>query len=198
MNYLAHFFLSFDDEDLLCGNFIADQVKGKTFKKFSPKVQLGISLHREIDSFTDSHPTVFLSKQRLFPKYRHYSAVIIDMFYDHFLAANWSLFSSVPLKLFAKNCYESLLSRKDLPVPSEFILRYMHEQDWLSNYANKEGIEKSLTGLSNRAVFDSNMEKSVADLYKDYEFYSSEFHDFFPQLIHHCNEWMAENSYEDH
>lgn len=193
MNYFAHFLLSYGDEDLLCGNFIADRVKGKAFQNYLPAVQKGILLHREIDSFTDSHPIVQQSKQRLFPKYRHYSAVIVDMFYDHFLAANWNQYSSVPLKDFAAKCYQTLLSRNDLPLPSEFMLRYMHEQDWLSNYATKEGIERALTGLSNRAAFESEMEKSVEDLYQDYELYSDEFHGFFPQLKQHCDLWVAEN-----
>lgn len=190
MNHLAHFLLSYDDEDLLCGNFIADRVKGKAFEAYPEEVKKGILLHREIDRYTDSHAIVSCSKRRLFPKYRHYSAVIVDMFYDHFLAVQWEEYSPIPLHEFAVKCYEILLSRNDLPATSEFMLHYMHEQDWLSNYAEKEGIERALTGLSNRASFESNMEKSVEDLYQDYDEYAEEFNLFFPQLVRHCDQWM--------
>ena len=89
MNYLAHIYLSGDDDPLLkIGNFIADSVKGKAFKKYPQAIQNGIKLHREIDTFTDSHPIVFESKHRLFKKSRHYSSVIVDVLYDHFLAKN--------------------------------------------------------------------------------------------------------------
>ena len=151
-------------------------------------------LHREIDAFTDSHSLVSQSKSRLFPKYRHYSAVIVDMFYDHFLAVEWNNFSRGSLEDFAADCYRILLQRNDLPAASQFMLRYMHEQDWLSNYATREGIERALTGLSNRASFESHMEKSVKDLYEDYTKYREEFNLFFPQLVQHCDQWMGFHS----
>ncbi|MEQ8424061.1 MAG: DUF479 domain-containing protein, partial [Cyclobacteriaceae bacterium] len=91
MNFLAHIYLSGDNAQLMIGNFIGDFVKGKNLSaRYNPDVVLGIELHRAIDEYTDSHDVVQKSKVRLRPKYRHYSGVIVDMFYDHFLAKNWN------------------------------------------------------------------------------------------------------------
>lgn len=186
--------LSDNDEDLLTGNFIADHIKGKSYTHFSPGVQKGILLHREIDTFTDSHAVVLQSKERLFPKYHHYSSVIVDMFYDHILARQWAEYSDVELKDFTANCYKILLFRKELPVKATFMLGYMSEQDWLANYRTEEGINRSLTGLSNRTNFESNMQYASEDLKKDYNLYSKEFELFFPQLIQHCSDWLRGSS----
>ena len=84
MNHLAHLFLSQRDPSLMVGNFIADHIKTTKLSSFSEGVQDGILMHRAIDHFTDTHPIVRKSKERLFPKYSHYSAVLVDMFYDRY------------------------------------------------------------------------------------------------------------------
>ena len=114
MNYLAHILLSGDSEDVILGNFMADKVKGRQYLNYGRGVQIGILLHREIDSYTDSHPVFLQGKRRLFGTYRHYSSVILDMFYDHFLAANWSAYSDVPLPDFTAEFYELLRRRQEV------------------------------------------------------------------------------------
>ena len=89
MNYLAHVYLSGTDQDLSIGNFIADHVKGKAYLDYPDSIQRGILLHRKIDHFTDSHPLFKKNVSLLFPQYRHYSRVIVDMFFDHVLAVHW-------------------------------------------------------------------------------------------------------------
>ena len=86
MNYLAHLYLSAFNKEIMVGNFIADRVKGKQYLNFPQEVQQGILLHRSIDSFTDEHPVSKIIRKELFPAHRHYSSVLVDMFYDHFLA----------------------------------------------------------------------------------------------------------------
>ncbi len=83
MNYLAHLYLSGKSEELLIGNFIADSVKGAEIDKFSTEIKAGIVMHRLIDTYTDSHPIVSESKIRLREKYKKYSGVVVDIFYDH-------------------------------------------------------------------------------------------------------------------
>jgi acyl carrier protein phosphodiesterase len=91
MNFLAHLHLSGNNPNIMLGNFMGDFVKGKSYRQqYEPEIIKGIELHRSIDEFTDSHPVVTESKNRLRPTYRHYSGVIVDVFYDHFLAANWN------------------------------------------------------------------------------------------------------------
>src|SRR5690349_12341831 len=99
MNFLAHIFLSGDDPEIMVGNFIGDFVKGRNLDdRFSSGIVKGIELHRAIDEYTDSHPVVAQSKNRLRPKYRHYAPVIVDVFYDHFLAKNWKNYHPTSLE----------------------------------------------------------------------------------------------------
>src|SRR6188768_77560 len=102
MNFLAHLYLSGNDNKIMVGNFIADFVKGRVaLNQFEPAIIRGIELHRAIDEYTDNHPVVTISKNRLRPTYRHYSGVIVDVFYDHFLARNWNTYHSDLLPDFA-------------------------------------------------------------------------------------------------
>ncbi len=186
MNFLAHIYLSFDDEDLTIGNFIADSVKGDGSDKYNARIQSGISLHRSIDYFTDHHPIVSKSKSVLFEKYRHYSAVLIDIFYDHFLAESWNNWHNEPLNQFAKRHYTFFNGRKsELPKPVQHMLPYMAQHDWLTNYQYFEGMQRVLNGMSRRASFQSKMEKAVEDLREHHELFGSHFNAFFPELIQH-------------
>ena len=105
MNYLAHVYLSGSDKDLIIGNFIADHVKGKAYLDYPETIQKGILLHRKIDDFTDHHPLFKKNVTLLFPQFRHYSRVIVDMFFDHFLAAQWELYHPDPLEDFSRQFY---------------------------------------------------------------------------------------------
>ncbi|WP_026464605.1 ACP phosphodiesterase [Adhaeribacter aquaticus] len=183
MNYLAHCFLSGNDEELLVGNFIADSVRGSQLQLFPERIAAGIILHRQIDAFTDSHPIVQKSKERLRPSYRKYAGVIADIYYDHFLAANFPEYSSVPLLTYAQQVYTTIQKYQFiLPERVQYFLPYMVQQNWLFNYANFEGIRKSLTGLSRRTSFVSNMETAADELENNYPFYKEDFNKFFPDL----------------
>lgn len=184
MNHLAHLYLSQTDIDLMVGNFIADRVKGNDLRDFSAGVQKGIEMHRAIDTFTDEHPVVMQSKERLFPIYHKYAAVIVDMYYDHILAKNWKDYSPIPLYLFAQNIYKVLEGRiTEMPITSKQILHHMSTGDWLTAYATREGMKRALSGLAARAKFESKMEYAVADLFRDYSLYEAEFTSFFKELI---------------
>lgn len=183
MNYLAHLYLSGNREGLIIGNFIADAVKGSLFKNYSKEIQEGILLHRKIDSYTDKHITVRQSKLRLMPEYHKYSAVIVDVFYDHFLAAGWEKYSDVSLRLFCDSMYKLLTEKSHLfPQKSKRFFQYMKSNDILFHYKSIEGIEMALRGLSYRARFDSKMHLAHRDLIKDYDLYKMEFEKFFEDL----------------
>ena len=95
MNFLAHVFLSGDDFPLAVGNLIADQIKGNEVQNYPLQVQNGIKLHHAIDHFTDTHQIFKECVTELFPIYRHFSRVIIDMDFDHFLAVHWNKYHSL-------------------------------------------------------------------------------------------------------
>lgn len=183
MNYLAHIYLSGEDEELKIGNFIADSVKGRKFINFPDMVQKGIILHRAIDTYTDTHLIVKKSVHRLFPIYSHYSTVIIDILYDHFLAANWENYSEVPLDIYVENFYELLEENREiLPVNVQNFLPYMIEDNWLLNYATVEGIGKILSQMNRRTKFKSKMDLAVNELELYYPEFEEEFKLFFTDL----------------
>ncbi len=184
MNFLAHLYLSGDNTSLKVGNFIADTVKGKAYQNFPEDIQKGILLHRFIDDFTDTHPIVEETKIRLRPKFRKYSPVVADVFYDHFLAKNWQEYHHLALTKYVAETYKELDSQKHLfTEQSRYIFRYMKQFDWLGGYANFTGIGRALNGMSRRANFKNNMHIAVVDLKKDYPLYEKEFKLFFEDLM---------------
>jgi len=184
LNFLAHIYLSGDDEERLIGNFIADFVKGNKKNDFPEGIRKGIELHRGIDDYTDHHPLTIQSKRRLQPKYGKYAGVIIDLYYDHFLARNFSDYSDVPLAEFSENTYRILREASGvLPEGVNYFLPFMIERNWLVNYASIAGIGRALKGLSTRVSFPNKMDESVHELEEHYSLFLEEFRLFFPQLI---------------
>jgi acyl carrier protein phosphodiesterase len=184
MNFLAHLFLSPANEKIVLGNFFADMVKGKAINTFHPTIKEGILLHRKIDAFTDNHPVFLESANRLKPKYRMYSKVIVDIYYDHFLARLWDDFTQVDLTDFVQNVYRLLaLNYLILPKRAKRILPYMITQNWLASYASFRDLERVFWGMSRRSSYNSGMENAVEDLQKDHLLYQHEFQAFFPDII---------------
>lgn len=191
MNHLAHLFLSQSKVELLTGNYIADHVKGKQFEKFSKGIQKGIMMHRAIDEFTDKHSVVKQSKERLYPKYHKYASVLVDMFYDHILAKNWSDYSPISLESFTQSAYKMLASQRSVfPRSAKRMYDHMSTHDWLLGYAGLEGMQRALNGLAYRAKFDSKMDEAVFDLERDYELYKADFQAFFPDLQEMAFGWL--------
>ena len=192
MNYLAHLFLSGNSTGVRIGNFIGDHVRGNDFQDYHIDIRNGILLHREIDSFTDKHLLFKDSARRLQPKFRKYSVVIVDMFFDHFLAANWSNYSLLALPDFVDMAYEELEDHFEvLPLSAQRMLPHMINHNWLVSYGSLEGLDKALTGLSRRTRFSSQMEDAAEELHKDYDLYKAEFDDFFPQLMERSQDYLS-------
>lgn len=184
MNFLAHIYLSGDDKELMVGNFIADFVKGRKKFDYPDGIRRGIELHRQIDEYTDHHPITSLSKDRLRPKYSKYSGVIVDLYYDHFLACNFSRYSEQSLEEYSHQTYRTIKEYSEiLPEGVNYFLPFMIERNWLLNYSTIEGIGRALTGLSKRVSFENKMDESVADLKEHYALFENEFNRFFPELI---------------
>lgn len=188
MNFLAHLYLSKDNPQIMIGNLIADHIKGNKFDHFSEKIKQGIHLHRKIDTFTDTHDIVKKSKRRLHERYGHYDGVIIDVFYDHFLAKNWSRYSQIPLDIYSKGVYTLLSKNKDiLPQKTQDILPYMIKYDWLYNYQFTKGIQEVLIGINRRTKGISKMDLAIEDLKKYNTELENDFFIFFEDLITYTN-----------
>lgn len=175
----------------MVGNFIADSIRGKNFLQFEEKIAEGIIMHREIDTFTDSHPVVSRSKNLLRKEFNHYSGVIVDVFYDYFLAKNFSKYSDEELLDFTKRAYKIFHQHFEiLPERNKNILKFMEANNWLLSYATTEGIDRALTGMSRRVKHESGMERATFFLIEHEKEFESHFNEFFPQMILHLKEKM--------
>ncbi len=192
MNFLAHIYLSGDNDQITIGNFIADSVRGKQYKKFPEGIQKGILLHRAIDTYTDAHPTVRMSTKRLHKRYGHYSGVIVDILYDHFLAKNWSDYCETPLADYVDDFYDLLEDNFNiLPERVQRMMPYMISGNWLLSYATIEGISKVLQGMNRRTQNRSKMNNAVIELEEFYMEFETEFTSFFAELIDYTKQKLA-------
>lgn len=183
MNFLAHIYLSGKDEELIIGNFIADSVKGRKYLDYPEGIKNGIVLHRAIDYYTDTHPIARQSSSRLFETYGHYSGVIVDILYDHFLAANWEKYSNIPLERFVATFYQLLQKNLSiLPKNVQQFLPFMIKDNWLLSYATIGGIGTILHQMNERTNKISGMNTAVVELEKHYEDFQNEFTLFFDEL----------------
>ncbi|MFT5846361.1 MAG: acyl carrier protein phosphodiesterase [Psychroserpens sp.] len=183
MNFLAHIYLSNNNDAITIGNFIADGIRGKRYKKYPIDIQKGILLHRQIDTFTDAHPTVRKSTKRLHENYSHYSGVIVDILYDHFLAKNWLQYSEIPLPDYIERFYDLLEDNfETLPLRIQKMMPHMIADNWLLSYAKIEGIQKVLNGMNRRTQNKSGMHTATAELKEFYTEFEEEFTSFFEEL----------------
>lgn len=189
MNYLAHIYLSGTNDLLKIGNFMADSIKGNDYEKFDSEIKKGILLHRHIDSFTDMHPIYRQSKHRLHQKYGHYSGVIMDILYDHFLAKNWSKFSDEKLENYANNFYQLLQDNYDILTERiKGMMPYMIARNWFVSYATIAGLEMILFQMDYKTKHRANMQEAIVELQEFYAEFESEFFLFFQELIISCHQ----------
>ena len=189
MNFLAHIYLSNDNDFIKIGNFIADSIRGKHYDHLPADIQKGIILHRAIDTFTDLHPVFRQSTKRLHERYHHYAGVIVDIFYDHFLAKNWSKYSNEDLGDFAENFYQIL--RDNTAFLNDKILGmmpYLIKQNWLFNYQFMDEIARTLRQMDQRTKNNSQMQFSIEELQEFYTDFENEFTIFFEELRAYANE----------
>jgi acyl carrier protein phosphodiesterase len=183
MNYLAHVFLSGDNEEIAVGNFIGDYVKGENFKKYSEKIKKGILLHRDIDRYTDRNKIVRKSKSLLKKKYGKYSGIIVDIFYDHFLAKNWHRFSSRLLNTFTER-FHKILDKYFEILPEDvkkFVPSFINN-NWIGTYRSVEGIEMVLKRMSDVTTLPDETDYAIKVLKNNYNEIEDNFLDFFPEL----------------
>ncbi len=193
MNFLAHIYLSGNNDFIKIGNFMADSIHGKRYLEYSGDLQKGILLHRYIDTFTDAHPIYRKSKHRFHEKYGHYAGVIMDIVYDHFLAKNWNSYFNDNLEVYAANFYSLMQRNFDLLTPkTQNLLPYLIEQNWLVQYASLEGLEVILFQMDYRTKHRVNMQEAIVEVNFFYDELESEFKLFFEELQQHSKQKLIE------
>jgi acyl carrier protein phosphodiesterase len=183
MNYLAHAYLSFNQPGLLVGNMISDFVKGKKKFDYRQEIQNGITLHREIDHFTDNHFATKEAKDIFRPAYRLYAGSFIDVVYDHFLALDENEFRDDSLKSFTITTY-SILDKYTDQFPEKFLAMYpyMKAHNWLYHYRYKEGIQKSLGGVVRRSKYLEESDTAFLLFTEHYDTLKQLYCLFFPEV----------------
>jgi len=186
MNFLGHLYLSGDEPLVIVGNFMADAVKGRDLDRFDPDVQRGIRMHRTIDVCTDQHPITLAGRERLREHTGKYAGVALDVFYDHVIAANWQELHPEPLPVFAQRMYALLQDHAHLmPLRTRDMLPYMVRYDWLTSYAQVDGIGRALHGLSRRVPAGAALQDAEQVLQRYYTEYRTEGLAFLREMERH-------------
>ena len=189
MNFLAHTYLSGCNEEIIVGNFMGDYVKGRSYQDYPDQVKKGILIHRDIDSFTDMHQITRLSKQRVASRYHKYAGIIIDIFYDHFLASLWDSYSNLPLNEFVNRTYDLL--KRNYKVLPDSIKRWFPtflENNWMMAYTTVDGIELVLERMSANTSLPDHSAFAVEVLRGQYSLFMEDFLKFFPLIVHFLEE----------
>lgn len=167
----------------MVGNLLPDFAKKIDKEIYSAEVIQGAELHRFIDSFTDQHPLFRQSRMRISAERRRFSAVLVDIFYDHFLALHWERYSGDTLLDSTRSFYRHL-STAEMPLPtrlSEAITR-MEKIDLLFNYSTLEGMQHAVNRVSQRIRFENNLYGGVEELTNNFSALEADFHPFFMEL----------------
>lgn len=172
---------------------MADSIRGKKYLDYAPDLQKGILLHRFIDSYTDAHPVFRTSTKRLHANYSHYSGVIVDIYYDHFLASNWQAYCDTPLLQYTVEFYETLRQfYAVLPLNVKKFMPYLIADNWLYTYAEIDGVARVLDGMNRRTGKRSGMHRAVEDLEAHYDAFEGEFKVFFEDLKKAANDKLIQ------
>jgi acyl carrier protein phosphodiesterase len=185
MNFLAHLYFAENNPDCMLGSLMGDFVKGRLMDDYPEDVKTGITKHRLIDKYTDAHPVVKQSKQRISKERRRFAGIMIDVFYDYFLANNWETFSQVALEQFISNCYVHLNQPASFPVPSNLsgFIRQMAAENTLQSYGTLNGIDQTINRLSRRIRFENKLHGGMEELIDNKTLLEQDFLRFFPDLI---------------
>ena len=183
MNFLAHIYLSGEEEEIKIGNFIGDYIKGSAFHIYPDKIKEGILLHRFIDTFTDKNKFTLEAKAPFTPKYRKYSGIVIDIIYDHFLASNWEKYSNIPLKDFVDDFHNLLIKNNDmLPMEVQKFIPKLIANNRLYSYKDIDGIRSVLSTMAKYTSLPDHSEFAITVMEENYNMLQENFFSFFSDI----------------
>jgi acyl carrier protein phosphodiesterase len=189
MNWLAHLYLSEPDPQFRVGNLLPDLARRSELASLPEPFQRGIRCHRQIDVFTDAHPRVKSCVARFRPPYRRFGGILTDVYFDHFLARDWTKFCSVALCDFITDVYRDIeMCLPDIPFEAAWVLYRMLEEDWLGSYPRIAGIRDILRRISGRLQRPIDLSGSVPMFAEQESAHSDDFHLYFPELISHVQQ----------
>lgn len=184
MNWLAHFALSDPSPAFRVGSILPDLLRGGELLKMPGVFRLGIERHLWVDRFTDSHPVVRRSIVRFSAPFRRWGGVLVDVFYDHFLARDWGMYSAASLEEFAGTVYGSFEEcREDLPASTYACFEAIRGGDLLCSYREVGGVAAALGRMSRRLRRAFDLSAAVSVLEAQYEGFHEDFAQFYPELV---------------
>ncbi len=200
MNYLAHLFLSGQNDEILVGNLLGDFVIGSIDHErnnyLTTPLKKGVHLHRLIDSFADNHNMTRECNKKLHHQYHKYAGVLVDIFFDHFLTKHWERFSDEKFEVFRLRTYRAFDSFEYLlPVKMYHLVDSMKKHDWLKNYSEHWGVEKALLNIAKRTKHHVPLQLAMSEFLEHYYFFENNFLVFFPEIIRMCNEFLQSEGY---
>jgi len=196
MNFLAHLVLSGSDPEVRLGGLMADFTRPDAEGHLPEGVKRGILLHRCIDRFTDGHPLVLAGRRRCDPAFRLASGILVDLFYDHFLARDWDLLGLEPvLDAFAARTYGELTVSADL-LPSRMLAaaQRMAQEDWLTNYRDPDFLDRIVDRTARRLRRPELLTGGGRELRHHREAWEADFHAFWPEVVAFARKEMADRS----
>lgn len=183
MNFLFHLYLSDRSPQGLVGSLMGDYVKGTIPTSLPPVIRFEIRRHRLVDRFSQDHPLFRQSKYRLSPHIGLYRGVMVDLFYDHFLALHWGNYATMPLEEFAEGVYQALQTyREVLPAGMIPMAERMAEHSWLTSYRDPEIIGLALRRMSMRLRRSNPLHEGGDELVRHYEGLREDFMAFLPEV----------------
>lgn len=188
MNYLAHLYLSEPHEEAWLGSLMGDFVKGPLDDRYGSEITRAIAMHRKIDVFTDAHPVVLQSKSRMSAERRRYAGIMVDVFYDHFLARHWQDFHDEPLAEFTGRVYR-VLERYHTVLPERLqrMAPMMMQWDWLGSYADIGSIYSALNRIGQRLKRENRLMNSADELVGNYAQLEADFRAFLPDVLRYAH-----------
>jgi len=185
MNYLAHAYLAGDAESDRLGGLLGDFVKGPLPCGLPPELAAGVALHRRIDSYADTHPAFQRSRARVSAARRRYAGVMVDMFYDHLLAALWTAYSPQTLTQYSRGIYDMLdANAAVLPERLGQVRIWMRKDDWLNSYRTVEGTGYALDRIAlHRLSRPGTLPGAIEELAGDYQGFKADFLEFMSDAI---------------
>lgn len=193
MNFLAHAWLAGEGPEDRLGALIGDFVKGPLPGSLPAGLAAGVELHRRVDRYADDHPAFQRSRERVSRERRRYAGIMVDMFYDHFLALHWHQFSCLPLEVYVAVLYDQAESHL-ASLPSRFhrTLGHMRQENWLLSYRQPEAIALALDRLAEYRLRQPNrLGGGGEELLVDYAGFEADFFIFIADARRHCDGLLA-------
>ncbi len=194
MNFLAHAYLAGDVPALIVGGVIGDWIKGPLPGVLPVDLARGVALHRAIDSFAETHPAFRSSRTRISAHRRRYSGVLVDVFYDHLLAAQWGNHYDSPLPDYCSEVYRLIAERiDDIPESAHAAMKWMAQEDWLSSYARVEGISDILVRMARRVRRTNPLAGGEDELLSDLDGFANDFMAWLQDAQRFAHQWRLQH-----